>query len=633
MNIYEKMDKKYAYDGALGAICTREKTEFAVWSPYAEGASVNLYRDSVCEKPYNTVEMRSENGVWKTEVSGDLHGVYYTYSLTIGGKVNETIDIYAQSAGANGIRGMVADMSHTNPKGWEKSEYVKLNSYTDAVLYELHIRDFSIDKSGSFKHRGKFAAFTENGVTNANGDKIGLDYIKELGVTHIHLLPSFDYGSVDETDDKPQFNWGYDPVNYNMPEGSYSSDASDGLTRVTEFKEMVQAAHNHGLGIVMDVVYNHTYFAKGSPFDKTVPGYYYRHKKNGILSDGSACGNEFASERAMARKFICDSLCMWAKEYKVDGFRFDLMGLIDVETLNLCAKKLREINPNVILYGEGWTGGACPLDENLRAMKKNAVKVPNIAMFSDDFRDGLKGSVFIAKDTGYVNGGANSESAELVKSLLCGGLKNLDIKRDADEIWTDDPGQTVNYVEAHDNLTLFDKLHVSCPKSDEKTLIAIDKLTAALIFLAQGIPFIQAGQEMLRSKPLPDGGFDENSYKSPDAVNSIKWNKIAENKDIVDYYRGLIAIRRKFPQLRLRSADEIRERVKFEDIGGGALAMCIDGLVAVFNPTNKSVTFKKPGNYDVYADERNASDKPLRRHSGNLVAEPHSVIFAERETV
>ena len=631
MNVFEEMDLEYAYDGALGAVYTREKTEFRVWSPKADCVSLKLYSDSVCETPYSTVEMKSENGVWKAEVTGDLHGVYYTYSLSVGGEVNETIDIYAQSAGANGLRGMVVDMSRTNPKGWEKTNYVKLRSYTDAVLYELHVRDFSIDESGGFKQRGKFGAFTEEDVTNAYGDKIGLDYIKELGVTHIHLLPSFDYGSVDESSEKPQFNWGYDPVNYNMPEGSYSSDASDGLTRVVEFKELVKAAHKRGIGVVMDVVYNHTYSADDSPFNMTVPGYYYRHNADGSLSNGSACGNEFASERAMARKFICDSLCMWAREYKIDGFRFDLMGLLDVETLNLCAEKLHEINPNVIRYGEGWTGGDCPLDEELRAMKKNAVKVPKIAMFSDDFRDGLKGSVFIDTDFGYVNGGADPDSAEFVKSLLCGGLWNPDVQRDDEEIWTNDPQQTVNYVEAHDNLTLFDKLHVSCPGEDERTLIAMDKLAAALIFLAQGIPFIQAGQEMLRSKPLAEGGFDENSYKSPDAVNSIKWNKVTENAEIVDYYRGLIAIRKKFPQLRFATEQEIYERVFFVDMSRGAFALFIDKLIVVINPTDKPMELDERGIFRIYADSERASAEPLREHWGRLTAQPRSIIFAEKD--
>ena len=627
MNVFEKMDQEYAYDGALGAVYTREKTEFCVWSPKADGVTLNLYRDSVCKIPYGTEEMKSENGVWTVEVSGDLHGVYYTYSMNFDGEISETIDIYAQSAGANGKRGMVVDMSRVNPEGWENCGYVTLENPVDAVLYELHVRDFSIDGSGGFRNRGKFGAFAEKGVKNAFGDEIGLGYIRGLGVTHIHLLPSFDYGSVDESSAKPQFNWGYDPVNYNAPEGSYSSNAADGLTRVREFKEMVKAAHESGLGIVMDVVYNHTYSADDSPFNMSVPGYYYRHNANGTLSNGSACGNEFASERAMARKFICDSLCMWARDYKVDGFRFDLMGLLDIETLNLCAEKLREINPNVILYGEGWTGGDCPLDEELRAMKKNARGLPRFAMFSDDFRDGLKGSVFIDTDCGYINGGENPKSAELVKSLMCGGLKNPDVERDNREIWADAPQQTVNYVEAHDNLTLFDKLHVSCPDESEETIIAMDKLAAALIFTAQGIPFFQAGQEMLRSKPLPIGGFDENSYKSPDSINSIKWNKVTENAEIVDYYRGLIAIRKKFPQLRLRDADEIRERVSFEDIDGGAILMRVEDLFVLINPTDKSVTYAREGKYRVYADDKRACAEGLYELEDVLTAKPKSVII------
>ena len=420
MNSFDNIDREYAYDGELGAVWSPEATRFAVWSPETEGAELRLYHDDSEPEPFRTEEMHCENGVWKAEVSGDLSGVYYTYAFTRNGNTAETIDIYARSAGVNGRRGMVLDLRTTDPEGWERDRQVALGDYTDAVIYELHVRDFSSDESGKFTLRGKFGAFCEKAVYGF-GETIGLDYIKKLGVTHIHLLPVFDYQSVDESDPDAGFNWGYDPLNYNIPEGSYSTDPHHGEVRVRESKQLIQAAHERGIGIIMDVVYNHTYATEDSPFNKTYPGYYYRHNADGSLSNGSACGNEFASERAMAGRFIADSLLYWAREYHIDGFRFDLMGLLDIAALNRAAAELRAENPSVILYGEGWTGGSCPLPEELRAMKKNARELPDFAMFSDDLRDGVKGSVFYDDDCGYVNGKA-AEHAELIKSVMSGGI-------------------------------------------------------------------------------------------------------------------------------------------------------------------------------------------------------------------
>ena len=455
------IDREYAYDGELGALYSQAQTTFRVWSPMAERAVLKLYLSARANTPHSILEMSRDGGVWEVAVPGDLHGVYYTYEFTVGGTSRETIDIYARSAGANGVRGMVVDLSRTDPDGWDGDRPVKLESYTDAVIYELHVRDFSSDDSGNFRLRGKFGAFCENGVTNGFSDAVGLDHIAALGVTHIHLLPVFDFQTVDENDPEAGFNWGYDPLNYNIPEGSYTTDPNNGTARVRQFKELIHAVHRKGMGVIMDVVYNHTYSTADSPFTKTFPEYYYRHKKDGSLSDGSACGNEFASERTMASRFIVDSLCYLAEEYKLDGFRFDLMGLLDIRTLNTAAEKLRRINPSIILYGEGWTGGASPLPERLRAMKKNAVMLPQFAMFSDDFRDGVKGSVFADEDCGYVNGNA-SELSELMKSVISGGVYRSDVRREQSDCWTDTPQQAVNYVEAHDNLTLCRREYRSC---------------------------------------------------------------------------------------------------------------------------------------------------------------------------
>lgn len=627
---FQKTDLEYAYNGKLGAIYSNERTIFRVWSPYAEAAVVKLYQSNKAPSPYLVTRMNKNGGVWSVSVPGDLHGAYYTYEITIGDVTRETIDIYARAAGANGIRGMVVDLRRTDPEGWDCSKPVALSDYTDAVIYELHVRDFSSDKSGKFKERGKFVSFCENGTVNDFSEPIGLEYIRQLGVTHIHLLPVFDYQTVDETDPDAGFNWGYDPLNYNIPEGSYSTDQNDGALRIKQFKELIKAAHDHGLGIIMDVVYNHTYCTDDSPFTKTFPDYYYRHRPDGSLSNGSACGNEFASERAMARKFICDSLCYWAEEYKLDGFRFDLMGLLDIETLNLCAKKLKKINPSIILYGEGWTGGASPLDESRRAMKCNASKVPQFAMFSDDFRDGVKGSVFSDSDCGFVNGKPDKKRAELIKSVMSAGIYRSDIERPRNEIWADKPQQAINYVEAHDNLTLHDKLRVSMPSASDEEIAAADRFAAALVFLAQGVPFIQAGQEMLRSKPDPDGGYVHDSYKSPDIVNGIKWNDITIHRSIVEYYKGLIAIRKRFPQLRLRTAEEIRNKLSFEDLDEGAFAEHIDDLILLVNPTDSQLQYKLSSHVEVYADGKRAAVQPLYNADSVITADPHSITLAKK---
>lgn len=628
MNRYDfrKIDSEYYYGGALGALYSKNRTDFAVWSPQADSVTLNLYRACRDERPYHTMPLQKSGGVWRGAVGGDLNGVYYTYTVDIFGSSNETIDIYARSAGVNGVRGMIFDSALTDPEGWESGGFVPLESKTDAVIYELHVRDFSVDTHASFENRGKFLAFCEKNVENRYGDAVGLEYIASLGVTHIHLLPVADFASVDEDSDKPSYNWGYDPLNYNLPEGSYSSDPSDGFARVRELKQLVAAAHEQGLGVIMDVVYNHTFDTEDSPFGKIYPHYYYRHDEKGF-SNGSGCGNEFASERAMARKFICDSLCRLMREYKLDGFRFDLMGLLDIDTMNLCARELLKINPNAVLYGEGWTGGASPLAEESRAVKKNAALVPAYSMFSDDFRDGVKGSVFSDAAAGYINGEADEHCAEFIKSVLCGGVYHPDISRPRTEIWTDDPAQSVNYVEAHDNLTFYDKLTLSMPNASESERVAADKLGAALVFLAQGVPFIQAGQELLRSKP-GESGFVHDSYNSPDSVNCIKWNAVTEKRGVMEYYKGLIALRKRFPQLRLRTGAEIRERARFEDIGGGALIMRVDDLAAVINPFEQPLAIElKPSL--VYADQNRAGDEPFGEAGGTTEVSPRSVLVVK----
>ncbi|MBP1561506.1 MAG: type I pullulanase [Oscillospiraceae bacterium] len=639
--LFRDIDEKYAYDGDLGALYGKDKTEFRLWAPVADEVRVQLYHDCRDEKPYRRLPMKKgRDGVWSKVAFGDLDGVYYTYVVTYDGIEQETVDIYARSAGANGAMGMVLDLKSCNPAGWESQDYVKLEHYTDACVYETHVRDFSVDKSGNFCYKGRFLAFTERGVINAAGDKIGIDHIKELGVTHVQLMPCFDFERIDETDvHRPQFNWGYDPRNFNSPVGFYSTNPFDGRTRVAEFKRLVYALHREGIGVIMDVVYNHTFATADSCFNKTYPKYYYRlWGENGeSFSNGSGCGNELATERKMVRKYIVDSLCYWAKEYKIDGFRFDLMGLYDIETLNEISAKLKEINPNVILYGEGWTGGDSPLDWNKRAMKLNARHTPAFGYFSDDFRDTLKGSTFEDRDKGYVNGATGNE--EYVKEVMCGRIPHPQIPNLTKYAWTDSPVQTVNYAEAHDNLTLWDKLYYTNSTDSIEKRIKMDKLAAAMIFLAQGIPFIQAGQEFLRSKPFPGGtAFDHNSYRSPDAINSLKWDRKSEYKGVFEYYKGLIALRKAHSAFRMYDGEQVGKNMYFIDrlpqrVTGFVLSGDneLEEIVVFFNPNDYPVTLHAFGKYGVYADGERAGTEPFRTVEEDYTLDGLSAIVLGRK--
>ncbi|MBP1549132.1 MAG: type I pullulanase, partial [Oscillospiraceae bacterium] len=564
----------------------------------------------------------------------------YTYLMNYDGIEQETVDIYSRSAGVNGAMGMVLDLESCNPAGWENQDYVKLEHPTDACVYELHVRDFSIDKSGNFCYKGRFLAFVENGVINAAGDKIGIDHIKEMGVTHVQLMPIFDYERIDETNlHKPQFNWGYDPRNFNSPEGSYSTNPFDGRTRVAELKRLVYALHRQGIGVIMDVVYNHTFATADSCFNKTYPKYYYRlWGENGeYFSNGSGCGNEFATERKMARKFIVDSICYWAKEYKIDGFRFDLMGLYDIETLNEISARLKEINPNVILYGEGWTGGDSPVSWEKRAMKLNARHTPDYGFFSDDFRDTVKGNNFENRDKGYVNGASGNE--EYVKEVMCGRIPHPQIPNLKKFAWTDNPVQTVNYVEAHDNLTLWDKLYYTNGTQSIETRIKMDKMAAAMVYLAQGIPFIQAGQEFLRSKPFPGGtSFDHNSYNSPDAINSLKWDRKSEYKDVVEYYKGLIAFRKAHKAFRMYDGMEVGKNMQFLDkLPQRVVGFILRGdnefeeIVVFFNPNEYPVTLFAFGKYGVYIGDGKAGTEPMRYVEGDYTVEGLDTVVLARK--
>lgn len=594
-----KFVEENAFGGSLGTNCTEKGTSFRVWQPLGERAELLLYNER--GELIKRLAMRSKSGVFECRVRGDLDGVGYTFSVTTNGETVECPDPYAKCVTADGKRSVAVNMRRHAPKGWDFDKTLAFSDPENAVIYELSVRDFSMDGNADFRNRGKFAAFRERGVRNSYGDTAGLTYIKRLGVTHIQLMPVFDFDM-----DGGGYNWGYNPRFYNAPSAYYSQN--DGIA---ELRGLVMTAHKAGIGVVADVVYNHVFDVGGSVFQKLLPGYYFRADgKTGGFSNGSGCGNEFASERAMARKFIVDSLVFLAREYHLDGFRFDLMGLLDIETLRLAEHKLRGINPDILLYGEGWTGGASALSEERRAVLPNARELHNFAFFNDSFRDALKGSVFGAKDRGYVNGAADDCHFEPLRAAFSGEFP--------ESFWTDDPRQTINYAECHDNLTLFDKLNASLDGADFEYTDRIklaDKTAAALILLSRGMAFLQAGQEFLRSK-----NGESNSYNKPDSVNSVKWNGITENSDIADYYRGLIAIRRKF-------RGEFGERV-FERIGGGFM-MTAGEFILLVSPTPEELSPDIGGTFRIYADRDRASYKPLYT-AKRLYCAGFSILLARR---
>ena len=551
--IFDSQDfiENQTYDGNdLGAVPNDDgSTTFKLWAPTAARVILNIFdRGEDGGTLLQSIEMnKGEKGVWQLTAADCGAGLYYTYTVTTSAGEQEAVDPYAKSAGVNGKRGMIVDLDATNPEGWDKDTFnTAIDTYEDAVIWEVHVRDFSNAMKES-AYPGKYLAFTETGLKNDAGVPIGIDYLKELGITHVHLQPVYDYASVDESTCR-DFNWGYDPQNYNVPEGSYSTDPAHGEVRVKEFKQMVQALHKAGLGVVMDVVYNHTYDAN-SNLNKVVPYYYYRYTPSGENGGGSGCGNETASERAMYRKYMIDSVVYWATEYHIDGFRFDLMALHDLETMQAIEEALHAINPKCLIYGEGWTGGTSELREADRASQANIRKITAsegaagaVSVFNDAIRDGLKGSVFDSKDQAFINGKPSKDSAAKVLFGIGGGRQTAAVS------WAANDSGVINYMSCHDNLTLWDKLEISCPDATEEEKLAMQRLGAAAVLMSRGTPLFLAGEEMLRSK---DG--DENSYKSSDEVNNIRWDDLTsdgEAMQMAEYYRSLIALRKDKEYLR-----------------------------------------------------------------------------------
>ena len=561
----------------LGLTYSKLQSAFRIWAPNAQKAQLKLYQQPLGGQSTQTVDLQpSTNGTWVATLKGNYAGSYYTFMVQRNNSwSNEVPDPYAKAVGTNGKRAMVADLNATNPNGWAKDKSPVLKNPTDAIVYELHIRDASIAANSGIKNKGKFLGLTETGTKNPAGQSTGLDHLKELGVTHIHLLPFFDYNSVDETDTiKPQYNWGYDPLNYNAPEGSYASNAADGAVRIKELKQLVQAFHKKGLALVMDVVYNHTGVTNESNFNQLVPGYYYRHTKNGQLSNATACGNETASEQPMMRKFMIESVLYWAKEYHIDGFRFDLMGVHDIETMNAISAALHKLNPNILIYGEGWAAGACPLPDSVRALKQNAAKLNGIAVFSDDIRDGIKGSVFDAADRGFASG--DTSKTESIKFGIVAATPHPQVNYKkvnySKKPYAVTPANTVTYAECHDNNTLWDKLAISAPKATVAERTEMHKLALSIVLTSQGISFLHAGTEFLRSKKGV-----ENSFNAGDSINAIDWNLKTTNKAVYDYVQGLIAMRRAHPAFRMATTAQIKANLTFLDAPAGVIGYEING--------------------------------------------------------
>ena len=611
-----------------------DKTCFELWSPKADAVKVHIYCDGINGKPEKCVDMTLDaaTGTWHASLDGALYNKFYAFSVKFNGKwLDETPGIWAKAVGVNGKRAAIIDFSKTNPCGWENDKGPEVKAINDVILYEMHHRDFSVHHNSGIANKGKFIALLENGTLSLNGVPTGIDHLKELGVTHVHILPSFDYNSVDETQlPSNTYNWGYDPVNYNVPEGSYSTNPSNPYTRIREMKQMVQALHNAGLGIVMDVVYNHTAEGDGSNFSLTAPGYFYRHRENGSYSDASGCGNETASERTMMRNFIVNSVKYWAEEYHIDGFRFDLMAIHDITTMNLVAETLKKVNPSSFVYGEGWTAGDSPLPVDQRALKESVTKMNGIAVFSDDIRDGIKGHYSRAEDCGFATGKVGLE--ETVKKGIVAATAHPQVDyskcNNSTFPYAKSPSEVINYVSCHDDLTLVDKLAISMKGASEEQRLRADKLSQTIVFTSQGTPFIFAGEEVFRNKKGV-----HNSYKSPDSINAIDWNQKLKYADLFNYYKSLISLRKAHPAFRMTSSEDVAKHLVFDKVKTPLLISYslkdnANGdswkeIKVIFNGSPEAQTIKiKKGNWTIVAQDGKIDLEGIETFKGGEITIP-----------
>lgn len=619
---------------------TPQSTNFMLWAPTADAVKVNIYDEVLDGAPVESKDMqKGKEGQWTLVVNEDLHGKFYTFNVCIDGKwLGDTPGVMAKAVGVNGKRAAIINFDETDPEGWADDKRPELKNFNDIILYEMHHRDFSVDSLSGIKNKGKFLALTEEGTKNIYGQTTGIDHLKELGITHVHILPSYDFASVDETKlDTPQYNWGYDPQNYNVPDGSYSTDPYNPEVRIREFKQMVQSLHKAGIRVIMDVVYNHTFNTENSNFELTVPGYFYRQNDDGTFANGSGCGNETASDREMVRKYIVESVKYWVNEYHVDGFRFDLMGIHDIETMNTIRAELDKIDPTIFIYGEGWAASAPKYPVEKLAMKANIWQMPGVAAFSDEFRDSLRGSWSDDTKGAFVTGGKGHEAG--VMFGIAAALPHPQLKaerKDMPASWTAHPSQMISYISCHDDHCIGDRLMLTAPKADVKQRMRLLKLAETAVFTSQGVPFIFTGDELMRDKKGV-----KNSYCSPDSINVIDWRLKKEHQDSYEYIRGLIALRKAHPAFRLGSAEKVYEHLEFIDPSAkGVVAFRIKGqpegeawkdITVILNATKKNAKVEVPeGTYRIVChDGKINPEKGLYDVKGKtLVAAPQSATIA-----
>ena len=609
------------------------ETKFTLWAPTAEEVRVLLYDSGNEGSAYHTLPLEmGEDGTWNISVKEDLKGKFYTFNVKVNGKwLGDTPGIMAKAVGVNGKRAAVIDLRSTDPEGWVNDARPPLKDYSDIIVYEMHHRDFSLDSVSGIHNKGKFLALTELGTTTSLGEKTGIDHLKELGVTHVHILPSYDYASVDESKlDKAQYNWGYDPQNYNVPDGSYSTDPYKPEVRIKEFKQMVQALHKAGIRVVLDVVYNHTFNTEESNFERTVPGYFYRQTKDGELANGSGCGNETASDRAMMRKYMVESILYWINEYPIDGFRFDLMGIHDIETMNEIRAAVDKIDPSIFIYGEGWAASAPQLNQEELAMKANIYKMPRIAAFSDEMRDALRGGWDDDRKGAFLIGLPGHEMS--IKVGWVGAIKHPQVINDSvnysKEPWALQPTQMISYVSCHDDMCLADRLKATMPEATDEERASLHKLAETFVFTSQGVPFIFAGDEMMRDKK----GI-HNSYNSPDSINTINWKNKTIYRDVFDYMKELIALRKDHPAFRMGDADKVRQYMEFLPVEGSNLMAFIlkdnangdswKNIIVAFNSRKEPAKLSIPaGRYTIVCKDGKIKQSGIGQVSGDEIIVP-----------
>ena len=609
------------------------KASFSLWAPEADDVRLKLYSSALADEPEKVVDMRfSGDGLWKKTVNEELKGMFYTFQVCYqGGWLPETQGMAAKAVGVNGMRGAVINWEETNPDGWSEDKSPKIKP-SDIIVYEMHHRDFSIHHTSGIENKGKYIALTESGTTNPDGYSTGIDHLKELGITYVQLLPSTDFITVDETRlDTPQYNWGYDPLNYNAVEGSYSTDPYDPLCRIREFKQMVQSLHKAGIRVILDVVYNHTTSADIPGFQRTNPGYFYRFNPDGTFCNGSGCGNETASEKAMFRKYMVESLEWWMKEYHIDGFRFDLMAIHDIETMNLISDRLHSIDPDVVIYGEGWAAQTPALPADSIALKDNTYRLDRIGAFSDNIRDAIRGPLDCS-NLGFMGGVAGNRPN--VEFGIAGGVEHPQVNV---KPWAANPLQHISYVSCHDDHCLRDRMNEAA-RIPEKKQLAMVKLAQTAVYTSQGIPFIFCGEELFRHKQGT-----KNSYCSPDSINAIDWTYRTRYDDLTEYYAALAAIRHSHPGFCLGDADMIREKLEFLDYDDPCVvAFRISGLegidsakslVVLLNGSNKHVNVEIPeGNYNILAQNGFADAEGfVAYHTSRISAKPTSATILAEE--